>query len=66
MNKDFIKSLNNNQDRQEKGKSIKNLHLKRKRDSEILNKLYETYKREASRLIYSEGVCYMNAVLKCF
>ena len=65
LNKDFLKSLENNQHFQEKEKLIKDLDPKIKTDSEYLNELYEKNKKEPSGLINLKGVCYMNAVLQC-
>lgn len=65
LNKDFLNSLENKQNCQEKEKWTKNLDSKTKTDSEYLNELYETYNKEPSGLINLEGVCYMNAVLQC-
>ena len=65
LNQDFLNSLENKQNFQEKEKLIKNLDSKTKTDSEYLNELYEMSKKEPSGLINLEGVCYMNAVLQC-
>ena len=62
LNKDFLKNLTNYQDKN-KSKSILDLNLKT--DSDKLNELYSSNKKEPSGLMNLEGVCYMNAVLQC-
>ena len=63
LNKDYLKSLENNQHFQEKEQLIKDSDSKT--DSEYLNQLYEKNKKEPSGLFNYKGVCYMNAVLQC-